>query len=121
MPNLFFTDLFEVETIGGISKRWVGPSCQLSGQLLLDRRHQYLVEVKIVDFISPEAEASFSLVVDRLTRPWHSTADRIFTTLVAEAPNETALDFVLQTEPRATPEGSDVSFSFQRIAFRRAS
>ena len=119
MPNLYFSGLYEVETKGGMAKRWVGPSCQFGGRLLLDRRYQYLVEVKVVDFITPEAEASFCLVVDGHKRPWHSASDRLFTTLVAEAPDETALDFRLEIDPQGKPEDSDVSFSFQRVSFRR--
>lgn len=119
LPNVYFAGVFEPEASGGSFKRWVGASACLAGRLMLDRRFQYRCEVEIVDFITPEAEASFRLVVGDRPWVWLSTAGRIFSTIITEAPDEIALDFTLEVPSANLQDDKDVSFSFRRLSFSR--
>lgn len=119
LPNVYFPSVFEPELDAIGAKRWVGPSGLIEGKLLLDRRFQYRFEIETVDFVTEEAKASFQLVADGRVWPWLSSESSLFTTVIAEAPHESSLDFVLQIAPESRPAERDVSFSFRRIAFSR--
>lgn len=119
LPNKYFPGIYDAETTLSGAKRWVGPSGAIGGTLLLPRSHQYRFEVQIVDFATPMAEASFSLVIDGEPYPWLNTDDRLYRTLILEAAEREDLSFSLAVDPE-TCNSDGVSFSFAHIRVEAA-
>ncbi|MBK8211957.1 MAG: hypothetical protein IPK78_20470 [Rhodospirillales bacterium] len=117
MPNIYFDDVFDIEWSDGDAKRWVGAGNALKGQLLLDRRHQYRVNVEIVNFVSAEAESSFSISVGNTDLPWLEMSERIYSTIIPEAANESILAFRIGVSNESRSAEKDVSFSFRKLEF----
>ena len=114
MTNAVFDTVYEPEILPSGAKRWVNASGRLAARLALSRARQYHFEVLIADFVSPEAENSFSLKVGGQRCPWLSREGKLFKTLIPEDPDAVSLDFALEVDPLACGE-RDVSFSFQTI------
>ena len=119
LPNIHFTGIYDPETVGGTVKRWVDGSGSIGTRLLLDRRFQYRFEATILDFVSPEARKAFQLTVDGKPWSWLEHDGHVFATIVAEAPEESALDFTLSIGDKELLGGHDVSFSVSRISLSR--
>ncbi len=64
------------------AKRWVGPKPYLLVVVPMDSAHSYLVEIKVYDFITPQAKSSFILRVDGLEVPWESVQNKIYKSLI---------------------------------------
>lgn len=114
MPNAVFDSVYEPEILPTGAKRWVNATARLAARLALSRARQYHFEVVIADFVSPEAEAGFTLKVGGQPCPWLSREGRVFKALIPEDPAAATLDFALEVDP-ATCGDRDVSFSFQTI------
>lgn len=114
MPNTVFDSVYEPEILAAGAKRWVNATARLQASLVLPRNHQFHFEVQVLDFVSPEAEARFTLTADGETQPWLSQEGHLYKALIPARPEARTLDFKLETDPAACG-GRDVSFSFQTI------
>jgi hypothetical protein len=118
LPNAYFTDVFASETCGSGFKRWVGKTGSLKLRLSLPRSLQYDFAIKIIDFASPEAEASFALSINDQVYPWLGQEDRLFQTIIQEHATDLVLEFEVAVAPDSIPADRDVSFSFATIEVR---
>jgi hypothetical protein len=115
MPNVAFDSVFEPEIMAGGAKRWVKAAASgLRATLALPRNHQFNFQVQVIDFVSPEAEASFLLKADGVVCPWLSQHDRLYSAVIPARPEGVTLDFALETDPAASGD-RDVCFSFRTI------
>jgi hypothetical protein len=119
LPNRYFMDVFEPEQDDGGGKRWVGASGRLGTRLLVPRAVQYDFSVTVADFVSAEAERSFTLKIDGEVYPWLDTEGWVYSTVLLEEPASSGLDFELSVDPATIPQGRDVSFSFRSIDLTR--
>jgi hypothetical protein len=120
LPNRYFKEsVCMPEKYGNGYKRWVRNDARLCARIVLPRAVQYNFTISVVDFISPEAEKSFTLKVDGTEYPWMSADRRVFKTVILEEPASPFLDFEIFIDPRTVPDGRDVSFSFTSIDLTR--
>lgn len=125
MPNYYFDNIYEPEIGELYFKRWVGPQAITTWRLDLDRRFQYVVEVDVVDFQTPEYRAQLVLRVDGDPHPWLQTAEKHFKTVVS--PRKLADEPVLfelgiqlsEEQEQSQAAGGKAFFSFSRIEIRR--
>lgn len=119
LPNKYFADVFAPEHAAPRTKRWVGKTGRIGTRLGLSRSFQYDFIVRVVNFVSPEAETSFTLTVNDEPYPWLETKDGTFRTIILESPEATELAFELAIDPATVPTGKDVTFAFASIAIDR--
>lgn len=119
MPNIYFENVFDLETGPNYVKRWVNGGGSISGRLALPRDVPLAFEVMICDFVAPEIEAAFALSVDGRAIRWQEAGPRLFRALVPPDTMARGLAFVLGVD-RNLCEGKDVSFSFSSISVHPA-
>jgi len=120
LPNRHFGEsVLAPEKDANGFNRWVRRDHRLTAALALPRAIQYHFSILVADFVSSEAEASFSLTVDGKPYPWMSTEGRLFKTVILEDPAASSLEFELFVDPNAVPDGKDVSFAFRCIHVSR--
>lgn len=117
LPNRIFDTVFDAEILSTGAKRWVNATARLAARLVLPRNLQFHVEIQVMDFATPDTEASFAISADGEDLPWLTRDGRLFTTLVPARPDLATLDLVFSADP-ASCGGRDVSFSFQTIRVR---
>jgi hypothetical protein len=120
MPNIYFDNVFDLETGTNYVKRWVNASGRIAGTLALPRDTAFAFEVIVCDFVSPEAGRSFSLSVDNARIAWEEAGPKLFRAIVPPAPAARGLAFSLGVDPALCPPDKDVSFSFASISVHPA-
>lgn len=115
MPNIYFSNVFDLETGPNYVKRWVNGSGALTGRLALPRDVPLAFEILVCDFATVQAGISFALQVDGRALRWEEPGPRLFRAVVPPDPTARGLAFSLGVDPKAC-DGKDVSFSFSSIS-----
>lgn len=114
LPNIYFGNVFDLETGPNYVKRWVNGSGKLAGTLALSRDVPLAFEILICDFATARAGLSFALTVDGRVLRWAEPGPRLFRAIVPPDPSVRGLAFSVDVDP-AHCGGKDVSFSFSSI------
>lgn len=114
MPNIYFDNVFDLETGPNYVKRWVNGSGRLAGTLALPRDVPLAFEILVCDFATAQAGLGFALTVDGRALRWAEPGPRLFRAIVPPDPSVRGLAFSLGVDP-AHCGGKDVSFSFSSI------
>lgn len=120
MPNIYFDNVYDLETGPNYVKRWVNNTGRLNGRLALPRDLPLAFEVMVADFVTDEARRSFALTVDNMRVGWEEAGPKLYRAIVPPAPRASGLSFVLGVDPAACGEKTEVSFSFSSIAVHPA-
>jgi len=116
MPNIYFDNVFDLESGPNYVKRWVNQSGRIAGRLALPRDIALAFEIIVCDFATPEAGRSFALSVDDRVLAWEEAGPRLFRAIVPPNPAMRGLGFTVGVDPALCGDQKDVSFSFSSIS-----
>ena len=119
MPNIYFENVFDLETGPNYVKRWVNGTGRITGRLALPRDLPLAFEALVCDFATGEAGRDFSLTVDGRIVPWTEPGPRLFRAVIPADAGARGLSFTLGVDP-ANCGGKDVSFSFASLSVHPA-
>lgn len=116
MPNIYFDNVYDLETGPNMVKRWVNGTGRINGRLALPRDLPLAFEILISDFVTDEARRSFSLMVDNLRVGWEESGPKLYRAIVPPSASARGLAFTLGVDPAACGSQPEVSFAFSSIS-----
>ena len=120
MPNIYFDNLYDLETGSSSVKRWVNGAGRISGRLALPRDLPLAFEVMVTDFVTDEARRSFALTADNLRLGWEEAGPKLYRAIVPPSATARGLGFTLGVDPASYGETQEVSFAFSSISVHPA-
>ena len=83
-PAFTLDNVYGLERVGRIVKRWVGPEPFIELPLFLDRSVQYEFDVRLADFANDEVKEGFALLVNGEDLPWISTDKMLYKAVIPQ-------------------------------------
>lgn len=120
MPNIYFDNVFDLETGANYVKRWVSGTGRIAGRLALPRDIPLAFEILVMDFATDEARRSFALSVDNQRVAWEEAGPKLYRAVVGPSPTARGLGFTVGIDPATLGEKKEVSFSFSSISVHPA-